>query len=212
MRKANRLPLEQLAPVLLDVPDPPVPFDWRAIFGNDHPVEMEIGFGKGLFLLTTALARTDVNFVGIEIDRKYQLYTATRLAKRRLSNVRVIKADAQQILPATVADRSLDGMHVYFPDPWWKKRHHKRRLFTSGFVTQCERVLKPGGLLHLATDVPEYFAVMQELLAPRAAFTMLPAPEEKPPAHDLDYMTNFERKARKLDKPIGRATYRRVDS
>ena len=84
--RARRLPLEELAPYLLEVPDPPAPLDWRAVFGNDHPVEVEIGFGKGLFLLTASQACPGTNFLGIEIMRKYQLFTATRLAMKMASS------------------------------------------------------------------------------------------------------------------------------
>ena len=80
VRQAGRLPLEQLTPYLLEVPEPPAPLDWRAVFGNEHPVEVEIGFGKGLFLVTAAQACPGVNFLGIEVVRKYQLFTATRVA------------------------------------------------------------------------------------------------------------------------------------
>src|SRR5205807_7068201 len=122
-------PLEELQPYLFELPKsgsgPPAPLDWRAVFGNDHPVEIEVGFGKGLFLLNAATARPDVNFAGIEIERKYQLFTATRLAVRKLGNVRVACADARLALRDHVPGASVQAVHVYFPDPWWKKRHHK---------------------------------------------------------------------------------------
>src|SRR5262249_23458445 len=158
-----RVPLEQLQPVLLDLltpadpAQPPERIDWRAVFGNDLPVELEVGFGKGLFLLTAAQQCPDINFAGIEIEKKYVLFSATRMVKRKLGNVRLAHGDARSILHERVADASLQAVHVYFPDPWWKKRHHKRRVFTEEFVAQCARVLKPGGKLHVVTDVEEYF-------------------------------------------------------
>ena len=152
MRRTNRLPLEQLSPYLLEVPEEARALTWRDVFGNDHPIEIEVGFGKGLFLVTSALAQPDVNFVGIEIMRKYQLFTATRMAKRGLKNVRLAKADARLLLRDRVAAGSVQAMHVYFPDPWWKKRHHKRRVFTAQFARECERVLH-GRPMHIATDV-----------------------------------------------------------
>ena len=106
-----------------------------------------------------------------------------------------------------VADGSLQAVHVYFPDPWWKKRHRKRRLFTEEFVEQCARVLRPGGRLHVATDVEEYFGIMKGLLTEQPRLRELPPPEPKDPAHDFDYLTNFERKYRKQGKPIYRAAY-----
>jgi tRNA (guanine-N7-)-methyltransferase len=207
VRPAKRLRLEELAPYLLDVPEPPAPLDWRAVFGNDGPVEIEVGFGKGLFLLTAATAAPAVNFLGIEIVRKYQLFAATRMAKRGLRNVRLVKADARLFLRDCVTAASVAAVHVYFPDPWWKKRHLKRRVFTPEFAAECVRVLRPGGRLHVATDVEEYFHVIRELLARQTALRLLPPPDEKTPQHDLDYLTNFERKFRKEGRPIWRAAY-----
>jgi tRNA (guanine-N7-)-methyltransferase len=215
VRRGPRLPLEELAPYLLSVPSLPSPsptmLDWHEVFGNDHPVELEVGFGKGLFLLTAAQARPNINFAGVEIVRKYHLFTATRLAKRELHNVRVACADVRLFLPACVVTASLQAVHVYFPDPWWKKRHHKRRVFTAEFVRECTRVLRPGGQLHAVTDVAEYAQVMTELLAEQSALRPLPPPELHEPVHDLDYLTNFERKFRKEGKPIYRMRYERSE-
>jgi len=234
VRRRSRLPLEQLAPYLLaeergrqagserdrTTGETPLPssvassslLDWREVFGNNHPVELEVGFGKGLFLLTAAQAHPEINFVGVEIVRKYQLFTATRLAKRGLGNVRLACADVRLFLPRCVAAASLQAVHIYFPDPWWKKRHHKRRVFTAEFVAECARVLRPGGQLHAATDVEEYAAVMSALLDAQPALRPLPPPSEKEPLHDLDYLTNFERKFRKQGKPIFRMRYERSES
>ncbi len=185
VRRGPRLSLEELAPYLLTVSaassgQPPAPLDWREVFGNDHPVELEVGFGKGLFLLTAAEACPDVNFAGVEIVRKYQLFTATRLAKRDLRNVRVACADVRLFLPACPS-ASLQAVHVYFPDPWWKKRHHKRRVFTAEFVRECARVLGPDGQLHAVTDVEEYARVMLELLADQPMLRPLSSPEPPKP-------------------------------
>ena len=210
MRKPTRLPPEQLEPYLLAPADPPAPLDWAAVFGDARPVELEVGFGKGLFLVTAAQADPGTNFVGVEIERKYVLFTATRLVKRGLTNVRVACADARLFLRDYVAAGSLHAVHVYCPDPWWKKRHQKRRVFTAEFAEQCERVLRPGGRLHVVTDVEEYFGVMRDLLAQRPGLTPLPPPEPKGPEHDMDYLTNFERKFRKAGKSIWRALYERT--
>jgi len=210
VRRGPRLPLEAIAPYLLPVPDPAAPLDWAAVFGNANPVELEVGFGKGLFLLSSSENHPAVNFVGVEIVRKYQLFTATRLAKRERLNVRVACADARLFLRDCVAPGSLQALHVYFPDPWWKKRHHKRRVFTAEFVEQAVRVLRPGGRLCAATDVEVYYNLMLELLAPRTELRPVPPPEPGTPAHDLDYLTNFERKFRKQGKPIYRLTGEKV--
>jgi tRNA (guanine-N7-)-methyltransferase len=218
VRRSQRLPPEQLAPYLLEVPTPrgphppagpPAPLSWEEVFGNDHPVEVEVGFGKGLFLLRAAQANPGVNYLGVEIVRKYQLYAATRLAKRGLGNVRVACADARPFLRERVPAGSVRAVHVYFPDPWWKKRHHKRRLFTGEFASACERVLLPGGRLLLATDVEDYAALAREVVAGHTRLAPVPPPAEHEPSHDLDYLTNFERKFRKQGRAIYRLTWER---
>ncbi|SRR6266851_3896051 len=209
MRRAKRLPLEELAPYLLAPPESPSHLNWRQVFGNDQPVELEVGFGKGLFLLNACQACPDVNFLGIEILRKYQLYAATRFAKRGLKNVRLVKADAREFLRDDVPDESFQAIHVYFPDPWWKKRHLKRRLFTADFAVQCERTLRIGGRLYVVTDVSDYFGIITVLLQQHTRLKLLPVSDPKEPTHDLDYLTNFERKFLKEGRAIYRGVYER---
>jgi tRNA (guanine-N7-)-methyltransferase len=211
LRRGPRLPIESLAPWLVDVREPTLPLDLPALFGNDRPVEIEVGFGKGLFLLTASEACPDVNFLGIEIVRKYQLFTATRMARRARRNVRLICGDARGLLAAAVPVASAQALHVYFPDPWWKQRHHKRRLFTPEFVTAVVRVLRPGGHLHFVSDVEDYFRMATALLAAQSLLRALPPPDARQPSHDLDYLTNFERKFRKEGRPIHRAAYEKVE-
>src|SRR5205807_2126768 len=110
-----------------------------------------------------------------------------------------------------VAVAALRALHVYFPDPWWKKRHHKRRLFSDAFVAECPRVLGDGGRLHIATDVADYAALMGEMLAGQPLLRPLPPPEPAAPGHDLDYLTHFERKFRKEGRPIHRLLYERTE-
>jgi tRNA (guanine-N7-)-methyltransferase len=212
--RTRKLPLEQLVPFLLaDVPrgTSAPPIVWRELFGNDNPVEVEVGFGKGLFLASAGAANPDVNFFGVEIVRKFQLYAATRLAKRNLANVRVACADGRVLLKDRVAAGSVQAVHVYFPDPWWKARHRKRRVFTPEFAHTAGTVLRTGGRLLVATDVEAYFGVMTQIVRDLGpAFRELPAPSASDPKHDMDYLTNFERKFRKEGRPIYRAAYERT--
>jgi tRNA (guanine-N7-)-methyltransferase len=212
VRKPARLPLETLDPYLLDLTTPTAvhgPIDWPAVFGNDHPVEIEVGFGKGLFLVTAAQAHPERNYLGIEVLRALQLYAATRVAKRHLTNVRVARGDARRFLHERVADGSVAAVHVYFPDPWWKKRHHKRRVWTPEFAADCVRVLRPGGRLHVATDVPEYFALVRELLDGQSGLKRLWSEEQTGPPRADEILTNFERKARQKGGSVFRAEYER---
>jgi tRNA (guanine-N7-)-methyltransferase len=214
--RTKKLPLEELAPYL--VPDVPhgaetPPIAWRDLFGNDNPVEIEVGFGKGLFLANAAAAHPARNLLGIEIVRKYQLYAATRLAKRKLTNVRVACADGRAFLRDRVAPGSVDVVHVYFPDPWWKTRHRKRRVFTPEFAHTIGAILRTGGRLSIATDVEAYHSVMTKIVRDLgASFRELPTPAPIEPAHDMDYLTNFERKFRKEGRPIFRAAFARTDA
>lgn len=138
--------------------------NWQELFGNGYPVEIEIGIGKGRFLIDAAQRLPQVNFVGIEWASKYLRIAHTRSLKRRLCNVRLVRADAREFVEFFVPTESLQAIHIYFPDPWPKKRHHKRRLFNEGFLREVERTLNVGGMLWLATDYVEYFEVMLEVL------------------------------------------------
>lgn len=213
MRKTKRLPIEQIEPYLLPRPPlvgppaPPEPLHWQRLYGNDNPVEIEVGFGKGLFLTTAGSQHPEVNYFGIEIVNKYVLFTATRLARQGLKNVVVTTADARVFLRDRVAGDSVRTVHVYFPDPWWKNRHQKRIVFTEAFVAEVRRVLIPGGRLLLVTDVADYMAMGRETVADVGGLPEGVAPVEHRPEHDLDYLTNFERKFRKEGRPIHRACF-----
>jgi tRNA (guanine-N7-)-methyltransferase len=222
VRKPRRLPPEVLAPFVWAAPPrlhgkwgerptdagpPPEPIDWPVLYGNDNPVEVEVGFGKGLFLVTESAARPGTNFFGIEIIRKYQLYAAGRLASRNRTNVRTCSADAKLVLRDYVRPGSVEVVHVFFPDPWWKKRHEKRRLVTPEFVELVVRCLRPGGRLHFVTDVADYFEMVTGLIAAVPPLRPLPPPAESPGADDQDYLSNFERKFRREGRPIYRSLY-----
>jgi tRNA (guanine-N7-)-methyltransferase len=187
----------------------PGPLNWAVFYGNDHPVELEIGSGKGWFLLNAATADPGGNYLGIELSRKYARLAAERLAKHSIANAKVWPGDARIVLPRHIPSASLRAVHVYFPDPWWKKRHKKRRLFTDSLVAEVQRVLQPGGQLWVASDVAEYFAVIRERIAAYPGFRERPVPEPKDPEGPLDYLTSFERKYRLEGRPIDRAVYER---
>ncbi len=183
--------------------------DWPAFFGSDRPVELDVGCGRGLFLFNASTSRPETNFLGIEIDYKEGRRAARRLFKRQLDNARVLGGDVKIPLGRMIEPGSVQAVHVYFPDPWWKQKHRKRRVFNEEFVALVARVLKPGGTLHSWTDVEEYFGVITETVASNPAFTPLPPPEEVQPEHDMDYLTSYERKARKAGTPVHRAVWQR---
>jgi tRNA (guanine-N7-)-methyltransferase len=195
-------------PYTVDFPSLTPPISWPEIFGNDHPVELEIGSGKGLFLVNAATSNPSHNYFGIELARKYARKAAERVAKRALANVRVLPGDALLFMAKYVPTSSLRAVHVYFPDPWWKSRHKKRRVFAEPLVLDLEKTLQPSGDLHVVTDVEDYFRVIRALMATHPRFQIQPEPAPNAPEHDLDYLTNFERKYRIEGRPIYRAHYR----
>jgi tRNA (guanine-N7-)-methyltransferase len=193
---------------------PPAPLDMDALFDAPRPVELEIGSGRGLFLQNAAMLRPDRNFIGIECDLKETKRAARRLQKRSLRNAVMLGADARVVLAEYLPDQPglagrLEAIHVYFPDPWWKARHHKRRIFNTAFIAESARLLVPTGKLHLWTDVAAYHEMAMEVMADETAFTRLPPPEERAPTHDMDYHTSFERKKRKLGLTIHRECWER---
>jgi tRNA (guanine-N7-)-methyltransferase len=195
-------------PYTVQYPTLEPPVAWPDLFGNDHPVELEIGSGKGLFLANAATSNPDHNFFGIEMARKYARKAADRVAKLGLGNVRVLPGDALLFMAKYVPPKSLRAVHVYFPDPWWKARHKKRRVFAEPLILDLERTLEPLGDLHVATDVEEYFGVITALMATHPRFRKQPEPGLRSPEHENDYLTNFERKYRIEGRPIFRVHYR----
>ena len=177
------------------------------LFGRDAPTEVEVGAGKGLFLAAAAAATPERNFLGIELAAKYARYAASRLARRGLSNAYVLEGDGLRLFHEYLPPDSLAAVHVYFPDPWWKKRHKKRRVLNQSFLRDVEICLYSSGSLHFWTDVEEYY---QSTLALIAAVTQLAGPmpvEETPANHDLDYRTHFERRTRLNALPVYRSQF-----
>lgn len=132
------------------------PFSPSAYFENDAPIELEIGCGKGKFLVARAQESADRNFIGLDRVGKWMKIGDSRGAKRQLSNVLFIKAEAQEFLKI-LEPACAEIIHMYFPDPWPKRRHRQRRLFTADFLVLLNSKLKPGGLLELATDHEDYW-------------------------------------------------------
>lgn len=201
-------PRQDLRPWFRTLTDLDGPIEWATFFGNDHPVEIDVGCGRGLFLYNESLAHPERNYLGIEIDYKEGRRTATRLKKRQAANARVLGGDVREALSKFIPKQSVAVVHVYFPDPWWKKKHRKRRVFTDAFVDQVVDTLVPGGILSSATDVSEYFEIIRGLMDNDPRFEALPPPVESEPEHDMDYLTSFERKARKRGETIGRGRWR----
>ncbi len=185
--------------------------NWQELFGNQCPVELDVGCGRGLFLVNAGLANQDINYLGLELNYKEGRRAARRLKKQKMANVRILGGDANTTFDKFIAPASVSAIHVYFPDPWWKRRHMKRRLFTDVFAAKIAMALRIGGLLHVWTDVQEYFHVIGALMDRHEKFNSLPPLPEHAPTHDMDYRTSLERKKRKAGRKIYRGRWcRRV--
>jgi len=188
----------------------PPKFDAVELFGRAAPLEVEVGTGKGLFLTAACRTQAEHDFLGIEIAKKYAQYAAARLVREELKNGKVISGDGLRLFREWFPDNSLAAVHVYFPDPWWKSRHKKRRVLNEVFLRDVERTLVPGGRLHFWTDVEEYFKTTLALVAETVKLSGPLPVVEKAAEHDLDYRTHFERRTRKNAEPVYRAEFAKL--
>jgi len=185
----------------------PLPLDFDRVFGRRAPRVLEIGFGMGETTAKIAEARPDEDFVGVEVHPPGVGSLLKQIDERGLANLRVIRHDAVEVVAAMIPHASLAGIQVFFPDPWPKKRHHKRRLLTAPFVHELALRLAPEGTLHVATDWEEY---AQEVLAVLAAEPLLgntatdfaPRPGHRP-------LTKFETRGLKLGHGVRDLVFRR---
>ena len=162
---------------------------WRVVFGNARPVEVEIGSGTGTFLLPAAAAHPEVNFFAIEHAHSRAAGLVAMAAARQLVNVRILCADARCVVSTCIPPDSVQAYHIYFPDPWWKRRHNRRRLITPAFAAALADTLRQDGCVYVATDVPDAFARMQSALIGTGRFVA--DPTRRSPRRQL---TRFERK------------------
>jgi tRNA (guanine-N7-)-methyltransferase len=188
-------------PIGLNVETLPRPIRWNELFGNDHPVEMEVGMGKGTFLVEQAKARPETNFFGIEYANWFWKYASDRIRRANCPNARTVRAEASYFVNEFVADASLSVMHIYFPDPWPKKRHHKRRLIQPPFMQQILRVLAPDGRLQLVTDHQDYFQQMEQVVG-ESGMKVVDYNRPGSAAEGEFVGTNFERKYRREGRPF----------
>lgn len=200
-------PQLDLSSWMLDEANLPNTLSSASLFQRTADLEIEVGSGKGLFLARATVACPQRDYLGIEVSRKYARFAAARLAKRDCPNGKLVHGDGMRIFAERVSDESIAAVHVYFPDPWWKKRHRKRRLMNGSFVRDVERSLQPAGQLHFWTDVQEYFEATLQLLAESTALGNPSRPAPLPAQHDLDYQTHFERRTRLHDQPVYRAVF-----
>lgn len=186
--------------------------NWNALFGNDRPIEIEIGVGKGAFLLRRSQARPDLNFLGIEWAGEFFRFAADRMRRWDLTNVRMIRADASHFIRLQCPRASLRMIHVYHPDPWPKKRHHKRRLFQQPFVDAAAECLLPGGRLAVQTDHAEYHEIIRGLLLNNPRFREIPFETLDFARESGELETNFEIKYRREGRDFFRLAVERTET
>ena len=191
-----------IEPIGLDVEKLPRPIDWAELFGNDRPVELEIGTGKGTFLLEQARTRPEVNFFGIEWAAWFWRYASDRLRRHNCTNARTVRAEATYFLREFIPPESLSVLHIYFPDPWPKKRHHKRRLIQESFVPLIKQVLRPGGRLQVVTDHKGYWEENIEPVVKNSGLTVVDYNRPGSAGEGEFVGTNFERKYRREGRPF----------
>ncbi|TGD72733.1 tRNA (guanosine(46)-N7)-methyltransferase TrmB [Mangrovimicrobium sediminis] len=172
--------------------------DFERAFGRGGPRVLEIGFGMGQSLVTMAAAAPTTNFVGVEVHRPGVGRLLHSMADQGVDNIRVYCHDAVEVLRDCIAPESLDGIQIFFPDPWHKKRHHKRRLIQPPFVELLVSRMAPGGLLHLATDWENYAEQMLEVLSACAALRNQAGPGQYSPRPDSRPLTKFEQRGERL--------------
>ncbi len=212
---AQKLDVGEVGLTRADLPDiDEGRLDPRAWFEHpERPFEIEIGSGKGTFLVAQAAQQPETNYLGIEWSMEYWRLAADRLRRHGLNNVRLLHDDAAEFLrwrlPADIAQ----VVHLYFPDPWPKKRHHKRRMVQDQFLRECHRLLTKGGELRVVTDHADYWEWITEHFA-RHTQLFTSQPFEQPDSAEEGEVvgTNFERKYRREGRPFHAVTLVRVDA
>ena len=215
VRRAGRLTasqqraLDELWPTV-GVEYEDAPLDWEALFGRSAPHVIEIGFGNGDTLVVQAAERTDADFIGIEVHEPGVGHCLIKLRDAGLSNLRIIAHDAVEVLDRQIPRDSVDRINLYFPDPWPKKRHHKRRIVKPPFLELCWQALRSGGTLQIATDWANYAEHIDEVLGASERFSLDERHEHAGDAPLERPQTKFEQRGLKLGHRIVDWRYRAI--
>jgi len=186
------------------------PLDLAAIFGRQAPCTLEIGFGNGDSLAAMAEQQPECDFIGIEVHRPGVGRLLQQLHARELDNVRVMREDAVQVLKCCLPDNSLDRLLLFFPDPWHKKRHHKRRIVQTGFIELLSEKIRSGGCLHMATDWEDYAVHMLEVMGQSPDFRNSAGDGNTVPRPDYRPVTKFEQRGQRLGHGVWDLVFERV--
>ncbi len=199
----NQMPTAPTVPTPISVPT------WAEIFGNPNPVEVEIGPGKGSFLMDLAQAIPEHNFFGVEFAARRAFRVARLIERDGPDNVIVIRADFTCLVRTHIQPESVVVYHLYFPDPWWKTRHFRRRIFQADFATLLARTLVPGGTIFFVSDVQSYFEKIVQQLTAASELQQFTWQRDQATSKGRLILTDFEQKYRKEGRPIYYAGFRK---
>ncbi|MGH7863750.1 MAG: tRNA (guanine(46)-N(7))-methyltransferase TrmB [Candidatus Binataceae bacterium] len=208
LRNASRLRrspamMDLAARVMVGCDGPLFEIELEKIFARRAPVEVELGAGKGEFIVERAAAHQERNFLAVELSGPVAQLLAVRCARAELANLRIVQMDARPLVNLMLRDASVAAYHIYFPDPWPKERHVKHRLFSPTFARNLVRTLQPGGSVHVATDVAGYADAIVRLLDATGLMRM---PDDSPGGH----ATGFARKYLAEGKRVFTASFSRL--
>ncbi len=182
--------------------------DWQILFGNDYPLEVELGCGTGRFILDRAQRYPDRNFVGVEMSSKWYKLVVKRALKRKIPNVRIFWSDCREFVKSNIPENSVLNFHIHFPDPWWKKRHHKRRIFQPRFCADLQKGLVNGGYVYILTDVKDYFDLIVAVMDAHSVLNKVESFHED----SERVITNYEEKALRRSGCIHKVSYRKAEA
>lgn len=198
--------LAELGPRFV-LPFQPTPLDAAAVFGRGAPLVLEIGFGMGDATAQIAATQPERDFIGVEVHEAGVGALLKRIGDQGLTNLRIVRHDAVQVLQDMIAPASLAGVHIFFPDPWHKKRHHKRRLIQPAFVALLASRLAPGGIVHCATDWQDYAEQMLAVLSAEPG--LVNTADGHAPRPALRPLTKFEARGQRLGHGVWDLVFRR---
>ncbi|GAB3027494.1 tRNA (guanosine(46)-N7)-methyltransferase TrmB [Bowmanella dokdonensis] len=184
--------------------------DFGQVFGRQAPVVLEIGFGMGKSLVEMAMAEPDKDFIGIEVHRPGIGVCLMDAGEAGLTNLRLFEHDAVEVLAQCIPDNSLTRLQLYFPDPWHKKRHHKRRIVQPEFAQKVRQKLAPGGVWHMATDWENYAEHMLEVMGQAEGYRNLSQSGDYVPRPDFRPLTKFEQRGHRLGHGVWDLLFERI--
>jgi tRNA (guanine-N7-)-methyltransferase len=209
LTEGQKRALDELWP-LYGIDDDKNQLDLEILFGNDHPVMMEIGFGNGDATWQMALAHPEENYLGVEVHRPGVGHLLLKLEENGIGNVRIACEDAVELLRQRIPRDSLAGVRIYFPDPWPKKRHHKRRIIQAPFIGLLAEKMQAGGILHMATDWEQYAEYMLEVMHNSRDFENLAQDGKVCPKPEWRPATKYEKRGERLGHSVFDLVFRRT--